>query len=73
MYIDLWYLPPANSAALDDLYSIFESLDVSVFSSFILLGDFNWGEPERAHTSETALRKCVNVRACLLAAIHRKF
>ena len=36
-----WYQPPANSAALDDLYSIFESLDISVFSSFILLGDFN--------------------------------
>ena len=25
------------------------------------------------HTSGTALRKCVNVRACLLAAIYRKF
>ena len=41
VYIGLWYWPPANSAALDDLYSIFESLDISVFSSFILLGDFN--------------------------------
>ena len=41
VYIGLWYRPPANSAALDDLYSIFESLDISVFSSFILLGDFN--------------------------------
>ena len=39
--IGLWYRPPANSAALNDLYSIFESLDISVFSSFILLGDFN--------------------------------
>ena len=35
VYIGLWYRPPANSAALDDLYSIFESLDISVFSSFI--------------------------------------
>ena len=41
VYIGLWYPPPANSAALDDLYSIFESLDVSVFTNFILLGDFN--------------------------------
>ena len=31
VYIGLWYRPPANSAALDDLYSIFESLDISVF------------------------------------------
>ena len=25
------------------------------------------------HTSGTALRKCVNIRSCLLAAIYRKF
>ena len=31
VYIGLWYPPPANSAALDDLYSIFESLDISIF------------------------------------------
>ena len=41
VYIGLWYRPPSNSGALDDLYSIFENLDISVFSSFILLGDFN--------------------------------
>ena len=29
VYIGLWYQPPANSAALDDLYSIFESLDMT--------------------------------------------
>ena len=38
----------------------------------------NWGEPERArpHTSGTALRTCVCMFACLLAAlaaIYRKF
>ena len=27
----------------------------------------------KPHTSGTALRKCVNVRTCLLAAIYRKF
>ena len=41
VYIGLWYWPPSNSGALDNLYSTFESLDISIFSSFILLGDFN--------------------------------
>ena len=41
VYIGLWYRPPSNSGALDDLYSTFESLDISIFFSFILLGDFN--------------------------------
>ena len=31
---------------------------------------FDWGEP---HTSGTALRMCVCMFACLLAAIYRKF
>ena len=39
--IGLWYRPPANSSALDILYSTLESLDVSFLSSFVLLGDFN--------------------------------
>ena len=41
VYVGLWYRPPDNMAVLDDLYSILESLDISVFSSFVLLGDFN--------------------------------
>ena len=41
VYIGLWYRPPANSAALDDLHSIFESLDVSVLYSWeILISNF---------------------------------
>ena len=41
VYVGLWYRPPDNMAVLDDLYSILESLYISVFSSFVLLGDFN--------------------------------
>ena len=41
VYVGVWYRPPANLTALDDLYSIFESLDATVLSSFVLLGDFN--------------------------------
>ena len=41
VYIGLWYRPPANSESLDVLYSILESLDVRILSSFVLLGDFN--------------------------------
>ena len=36
-------------AALDDLYSLLESLDVRVFSSFVLLGDFNINFYNRQH------------------------
>ena len=31
VYIGLWYRPPANSAALDDLYSIFEMFGCQCF------------------------------------------
>lgn len=31
IYIGLWYRPPAHSVALDNLYSVLESLDASVF------------------------------------------
>ena len=37
----VWYRPPANNTALDDLYSGFETLDATVLSNFVLLGDFN--------------------------------
>ena len=44
VYIGLWYWPPAN------LYSISESLGISVFfSSFILLGNFNIDFPNDHH------------------------
>ena len=42
IYIGIWYRPPANSVALDDLYSVLTSLDASIFSSFVLLGDYNF-------------------------------
>ena len=38
LYIGVWYRPPANLTALDELHSILETLDVT---SFVLLGDFN--------------------------------
>ena len=41
LYIGVWYRPPANNTALDDLYSVLESLDPTVLSNFVLLGDFN--------------------------------
>ena len=41
LHIGLWYRPPANSVALDDLQSVLESLDTSILFSFVLLGDFN--------------------------------
>ena len=41
VYIGLWYLPPADYTALDDFYSILESLDATVLSSFVLLGEIN--------------------------------
>ena len=41
VYIGLWYRPPADYTALDNLYSILESLDAAVLSRFVLLGDFN--------------------------------
>ena len=41
VYIGLWYRPPSNSGALDDLYSIFWKFGYQCFFSFILLGDFN--------------------------------
>ena len=41
VHIGLWYRPPDNSVALDNLHSILEDLDISVFSSFVLIGDFN--------------------------------
>ena len=41
VYIGLWYRPPDKNTALDDLYSVIENLDVSILSSFVLLGDFN--------------------------------
>ena len=40
VHIGLWYWPPDNSVALDNLHSTLEDLDISVFSSFILVGDF---------------------------------
>ena len=41
VYVGIWYRPPANSAAIDTLYSVLENLDVNILSSFVLLGDFN--------------------------------
>ena len=41
VYVGIWYRPPANSAAIDTLYSALENLDVNILSSFVLLGDFN--------------------------------
>ena len=41
VHIGLWYRPPDNSVALDNLHSILEDLDISAFSSFVLIGDFN--------------------------------
>ena len=35
VYIGVWYRPPANSESLDVLYSILESLDVRILSSFV--------------------------------------
>ncbi len=40
VYVCLWYRPPDNMAALDDLCFVLESLDISVFSRFVHLGDF---------------------------------
>ncbi len=39
--IGLWYRPPANYTALDNLHSVMESLDATILSSFVLLGNFN--------------------------------
>ena len=35
MCVGLWYRPPSNSGALDDLYSIFENLDISVLTQVV--------------------------------------
>ena len=41
LYTGVWYQPPANYTALDHLYSVMETLDATVLSSFVLMGDFN--------------------------------
>ena len=40
-HVGVWYRPPADYRALDVLYSVLETLDPKVLSSFVLLGDFN--------------------------------
>ena len=38
--IGLWYRPPDNSVAFDNLHSTLQDFDISIFSSFIIFGDF---------------------------------
>ena len=49
LYIGVWYRPPDNLDALDFLYSVLETLDISIFSRFLLVGDFNVDFSNKQH------------------------
>ena len=49
LYIGVWYRPPDSSDALDSLHSVLEILDISIFSRFLLVGDFNVDLSNKQH------------------------
>ena len=40
-HVGVWYRPPDNREELDTLFLILQSIDISIFSRFLLIGDFN--------------------------------
>ena len=39
--VGVWYRPPHDHEAVDNLYFLLESLDIRILSNFIIIGDFN--------------------------------
>ena len=53
LHVGVWYQPPHDREAIEKL---FESLDVRVFSTFVLLGDFKIDFLNQEHPLFSTLR-----------------